>query len=71
MLEKKSSPTTKSRVLFPVLFLSFVALISIFTIYEFLTIGNPFMDPVTPNILWGSILLVRFSFAFRCLNRKK
>ena len=71
MPEKKSSPTNKSQVLFIILFMSIATIITLFTIYEFLIIGNPFMDPVTPNLLWGGIFLVTFSFGFRYFTIKK
>lgn len=71
MPEKKSSPTTKSHVLFIILFISIATIVSLFTIYEFLIIGNPFMDPITPNLLWAGIFVVTFSFAFRYFTLKK
>ncbi len=71
MPEKKSSPITKSHIPFIILFVSFTTIITLFTIYEFLIIGNPFMDPITPNLLWGGIFLVTFSFAFRYFTTKK
>jgi len=71
MSEKKSSPMTKSHILFIILFTSIATIITLFTIYEFLIIGNPFMDPITPNLLWGGIFLVTFSFAFRYYTAKK
>ena len=71
MSEKKSSPMTKSHILFIILFASIATIIILFTIYEFLIIGNPFMDPVTPNLLWGGIFLVTISFAFRYYIAKK
>ncbi len=71
MPEKKSSPTTKSHVIFIILFMSIATIITLFTIYEFLIIGNPFMDPITPNLLWGGIFLVTFSLGFRYFTLKK
>ena len=71
MPEKKSSPTNKSHTLFIILFISIATIITLFTIYEFLIIGNPFMDPITPNLLWGGIFLVTFSFGFRYFTLKK
>ncbi len=71
MPEKKSSPATKSHVIFIILFMSIATIITLFTIYEFFIIGNPFMDPITPNLLWGGIFLVTFSLGFRYFTLKK
>ena len=71
MSGKKSPPTTKSHMFFIILFVSITTIITLFTIYEFLIIKNPFMDPITPNLLWGGIFLVTFSFAFRYFTLKK
>lgn len=52
---KKSNQHSK----LPLLFMICCALlIGFFYIYEITTIKNPFMDPIAPYILWGSMLLI-------------
>lgn len=66
MQEKKVSPTIKNNLLpLYILICTITFIICFFSIYEFTNVGNPFMDPITPYILWGGMSLIILSLTFR------
>ncbi|MGL5955095.1 MAG: hypothetical protein ACRC0X_00595 [Brevinema sp.] len=69
MSEKKSN--NYSTTFFNIIFFTFLTIITIFFIYELLIIGNPFFDPISPYILWGSVFFISGFFAIRYLKAIK
>jgi len=65
--KKKSQLFPKSIILFSIYF---IIIIGGFFIYE-CTIGNPFMDPISPAILWGSMCTIAILLGYKIYQASK
>ena len=70
-MPKKNSPKYVKHLFLKIIIYAITFIVSVFFFYEISTIGNPFMDPFPPYIIWGGMFVIIISLVYRIVQVSK